>query len=321
MEGFHIVRNIHYGWDNSIKPAIEVSSGEILEIEVRDSLDGQITKNSNASDLNKLDFNRVNPLTGPIYIRDAHPGDFLEVDIIEVKDNGTGITSVVPGFGLLSDIPEFSVPALKNWEIREDSAYAEFGELKIKVGKANFIGTIGTALKESGNFSVVPPRYNGGNMDVKEIRSGSKLVLPVNVDGALLSLGDMHINQGNGEVCGTAIETGGRVRLKINLLKNVKYHGPLVISDGGRSYSKSMNFLGISDSLNIAMREAILNFVSFFSKYMEPIEAYMLASVALDLKISETVDMPNYVVNASFPIDIVMNEEYRRELENLGSKL
>lgn len=320
MQGFHFVKKVHYGWDNSIKPAVEINSGEILEMEVKDSLDGQISKYSNDSDLNKLDFNRVNPLTGPIYINNAYPGDSLEIEVLEVKDNGIGVTTVVPGFGLLSDIPDFSKPSLKIWEIKEDAAYAEFGEFKIRIEKANFIGTIGTGLKERGNFSVVPPRYNGGNMDVREIRKGSRLILPVNVEGALLSLGDMHINQGDGEVCGTAIETGGTVKLKINLLKGVNYQWPLVLSDSGKAHSKLINFLGISDSLNSALRGAIINFVKYFSNFMLPIEAYMLASVAVNLKISETVDMPNYVVNASFPIDIVMDEEDKARLEKFNRK-
>ena len=307
----------HNFWDNSLSPIESISDGDIITVEVKDSSNGQITPFSTEKDILNLDFSKVNPLTGPIEVKGAEPGDALEIEYLEFKHKGWGWTAIIPGFGFLSDEHNTSPldlqgPALKIWKADEKFAYARFGDLEVKVRIHPFTGVIGTALPYRGKFSVIPPRENGGNMDIKHLTVGTKIYLPVFVKGALLSIGDTHLAQGDGEVCGTAIEAPMEVTLRVRVIKNVGLTQPIFIAKKVKEaeYEEYIAYPGIDQNLWTAAKKAVKGIISILSKYMTPAEAYMLASVAMNLRISEVVDTPNWIVTAYMPKDI-----FGREIE------
>jgi len=295
----------HFGWDNSIEPVLSVAPGETIEIETIDSSGGQLSGNSTVEDLLSLSFDTVNPVTGPIFVKGAEPGDAVAITFRDFKPSGWGWTANIPGFGLLAD--QFTEPALHTWSYDSASmAPAMFGPGG-KVPLKPFVGTIGLALAEKGNHSVVPPRRVGGNLDIRDNTVGTTLYLPVEVSGGLLSLGDTHAAQGDGEICGTAIESPMDVAIKVDLIKNANFAYPRFETDGpvsrhfdGKGYRVTT---GIGEDLMQAARDAVSAMVDWVSGTtgMAAVDAYMLCSVCGDLRISEIVDMPNWTVSFYFP--------------------
>jgi acetamidase/formamidase len=221
------------------------------------------------------------------------------------KPCGWGWTANIPGFGLLAD--QFKDPALHIWKYDPNTlAPAMFGSLA-KVPLKPFAGTIGVAPAEPGLHSVVPPRRVGGNMDIRDLGLGAELYLPVEVTGALFSLGDPHAAQGDGEVCGTAIESQLDVTVKLELVKgaNLKMPrfrtpGPVARHLDEKGYDVTT---GIGPDLMTGARDAVAAMVDLLATRhkIAPVDAYMLCSVCGDLRISEIVDMPNWVVSFYFP--------------------
>lgn len=298
-------RQHHFGWDNSFAPAERVAPGSTIEFQCLDSSGGQLQADSTVADVARLDFATVNPVTGPIFVEGAEPGDALKVTIEMFKPSGFGWTANIPGFGLLAD--DFKEPALNIWKY--DAASLEpalFGK-NARVPLKPFAGTIGNALAEKGHHSVVPPRRVGGNLDIRDLAAGTTLYLPVDVAGALFSVGDTHAAQGDGEVCGTAIESPMDVVLKLDLVKDARLKTPRFTTPGpvtrhldAKGYEVTT---GIGPDLMTGAREAVAQMVDLLAgRYkIDPVEAYMLASVCGDLRISEIVDMPNWVVSFYFP--------------------
>ncbi|KZL09044.1 acetamidase/formamidase family protein [Pseudovibrio sp. Ad26] len=295
----------HFGWDNSITPIESVSPGSALEFVCMDSSGGQITRYSAAADLSALDFERVNPVNGPIFIDGAEPGDIIKVTIEHFKPSGFGWTANIPGFGLLAD--QFKDPALVLWDYdphgMTPAAFGQHGAVPLKP----FAGTIGLAPVEQGLHSVVPPRAMGGNLDIRDLSLGSELYLPVQVDGGLFSIGDTHAAQGDGEVCGTAIESQMDVTVKLDLIKQTPLTTPRFTTPGpvtrhldAKGYDVTT---GIGKDLMAGAKAAVSNMVDLLSARhnLNSVEAYMLCSTCGDLRISEIVDMPNWVVSFYFP--------------------
>ena len=193
-----------------------MAPGETIQFETMDASSGQLSKTSTAADLAKLDLAFVNPVTGPVFIDGAKPGDAVKVTVLNFTPSGWGWTGNIPGFGLLAD--QFPEPALHHWNYDPGLAPAMYGPGG-RVPLRPFPGTIGVAPAAPGLHSIVPPRNVGGNMDIRDIVEGVELYLPVEVDGALFSVGDTHAAQGDGEVCGTAIESPIDVALKFELVK------------------------------------------------------------------------------------------------------
>ena len=307
MSANHTIHSLkhHFGWDNSNVPIVKVISGETIEIDTVDSSGAQLSLKSSIEDVRNLDFSKVNPVTGPIFIEDACEGDVIEIEFIDFVTSGWGWTAIIPGFGLLAD--EFQTPDLNLWKYEKnnpiESVYSTYGKIPLKP----FVGTIGLALKERGNHSVVPPRDCGGNLDIKELSKGSKVRLPVQVSGGLLSLGDTHAAQGDGEVCGTAIESPMKVIVKVNLIKNFKIQSPQFETFGPVSnhIDKDGYFVttGIGPDLIEGARNSIRHMIDLLvQKHNIPdSKAYMFCSVCADLRISEVVDAPNWVVSCYFP--------------------
>jgi acetamidase/formamidase len=220
----HTIHHRHHGWDNSIAAVTRIAAGDSLEFDVVDASGGQLTETSTVADVGRMDFGRVNPVTGPVYIEGAEPGDILKVTLLSFAPSGWGWTASIPGFGLLAE--DFKEPALHIWRYDAKTlAPALFGRWG-KVPLKPFTGTIGVAPAQPGLHSIVPPRRVGGNMDVRDIAQGSELFLPVEVQGALFSVGDTHAAQGDGEVCGSAIESPMRVAMQFDLIKQTPLSFP-----------------------------------------------------------------------------------------------
>ena len=295
----------HCGWDHSIAPVLHIATGESVEFEVSDAGDGQLTPASSAADVTTLDFGRINPVTGPVYIDGAEPGDQLKVTLLSFKPSGWGWTANIPGFGLLAD--EFREPALQLWKYDASTlAPALFGDWA-KVPLKPFTGTLGLAPAAPGLHSIVPPRRVGGNMDVRDMSAGTELYLPVEVAGALFSVGDTHAAQGDGEVCGTAIESPMSVALKFELIKQAPLTFPRFTTPGPVTrHLDTQGYevcTGIGPDLMEAARAAVRGMVELLSRRhgMPAVQAYMLCSVCGDLRISQIVDVPHWTVSFYFP--------------------
>jgi acetamidase/formamidase len=295
----------HFGWDNSLAPVLHVAPGDTVELHPRDASDGQLTKTSVAADLATFDFSRVNPVVGPIHVDGAMPGDALKISLLDITASGSGWTANIPGFGLLAD--QFKEPALQIWTYDAFSlvpaAYGPGGKVPLKP----HMGTIGCAPAAPGLHSIVPPRACGGNLDIRDLSAGVTLYLPVEVAGALLSIGDPHAAQGDGEVCGTALESACSVAAKIELVKGAHLRGPRFTTEG--PVTRHLDWggyevtTGIGPDLFVASRNAVADMIDLIGKLhgMAAVDAYMLCSVCGDLRISEIVDMPNWVVSFYLP--------------------
>src|SRR5438105_1125714 len=206
---------VHYKWDNSIAPAIEIAAGDVVHFETEEVTDGQITPGCPASDLGGIDFDRLYPLAGPVTIRGAEPGDVLEVEMLSLKPLDWGWTGILPGLGLLAE--DFTEPYIRHFDLKN----GEYAELRrdVRIPLQPFCGTMGVATDEPGQHAVLPPTKGAGNIDTRHLNVGARLSLPVFVPGALFSAGDCHAAQGDGEVCVTGIECPMAFSLRFNVLK------------------------------------------------------------------------------------------------------
>jgi acetamidase/formamidase len=308
MSSIHeVVSRTQFNWANDRAPVITVGSGAELTLEVPDASAGQIGPGSGIDAVRNLDFDKVNPTCGPIYVEGARPGDVLTVEIRAMEMSAAGWTAIFPGFGLLAD--QFTTPWLKVWELGSGGR-ATFRD-GISVPLQPFCGVIGLAPAEPGVHSVVPPRRVGGNLDVKQLGVGATLYLPVEVEGALLGIGDTHAAQGDGEVCGTAIESPSTVTVRLSVRRDLDLDAPEydVTRPLERPSAAAAGYhatTGVAPDLMAATRQSIERMIVYLTRRfgLEPEEAYALCSVAVDLKISEVVDMPNWVVSAFLPNDL-----------------
>ncbi|MEC5322678.1 acetamidase/formamidase family protein [Aurantimonas sp. A3-2-R12] len=298
-------RQHHFGWDNSFEPVARVAPGSTIEFECLDSSAGQLTPDSTVEDVRTLDFGKINPVNGPVFVEGAEPGDALKITIDTFKPSGFGWTANIPGFGLLAD--DFKEPALTIWKYDpaslEPALFGSQGRVPLKP----FAGTIGNAPAEDGHHSIVPPRRVGGNLDIRDLAAGTVLYLPVEVAGALFSVGDTHAAQGDGEVCGTAIESPMNTVLTLDLVKDARLKMPRFTTPGpvtrhldAKGYEVTT---GIGSDLMEGAKAAVSQMVDLLAgRYqIDPVDAYMLVSTCGDLRISEIVDMPNWVVSFYFP--------------------
>jgi acetamidase/formamidase len=294
----------HFVWDHAIAPVLEVGSGDAVELDVRDASGGQLDRDSDIAAVAALDFARVNPVTGPVFVKDARPGDVLAVEILELRPRDWGWTAIIPGFGLLAD--EFPEPWLRISAVDAHAGTVDFGG-GVVLPYEPFPGTIGVAPAEPGEHSIVPPSRWGGNMDIKHLRAGTTLFLPVGVDGALFSVGDTHAAMGDGEVCGTAVEAPMEIAVRLTVRRDLRLVAPQysVPAPGPSGPPPSAHHVctGVGPDLMEATRDAvratIAHLVERRGRGRE--EAYAIASVAVDLRIHEVVDAPNWVVGAFLP--------------------
>jgi acetamidase/formamidase len=307
LASLHVLpTQVHYGWSTEHEPLFAVPSGTELSFDTMDASDGQLRPGSTAESVTNLDFERVNPVSGPVYVEGARAGDVLQVDILAVEPGAYGWTALIPGFGLLADL--FPDPWLHIWEFDGDRAV--FTD-SIRVPMQPFCGVLGVAPAAPGLHSIVPPRRVGGNMDIRQLGPGTTLYLPVEVDGALFGVGDTHAAQGDGEVCGSAIEGAMSVSLRLSVRRDLDIDTPEydVTTPTERPSAAAAGYhvtTGIAPDLMEATRQSVQRMIAYLGHHhgLSPEPAYALCSVAVDLRISEVVDAPNWVVSAFLPKDI-----------------
>jgi acetamidase/formamidase len=296
----------HLAWDPAIPPVAGVGSGDVVEFDCLDASNGQITAESTTESLETLVFDQVDQVTGPVEVAGAEPGDTLQVDLLEFENADWGWTASIPGFGLLAD--EFPDAFLKITNLPGTGDRVEFWP-GVRIPLAPFCGELGVAPK-TGPLSTIPPDLHGGNMDTRHLVAGSTLFLPVFHPGARFSMGDGHATQGDGEVSGTAIETPMRALVRLTVRKDLHVTGPefIAAADPNASLRNGPRYAtdGIGPDLMEAARDALRRMIEWLGRErgLEPMQAYLLASVAVDLRISEIVDVPNFVVTAHCPLGI-----------------
>lgn len=300
--------NIHVGiWDNSIDPVRSVESGSIIRFECRDASNGYLDNNSTSQDVKDMPANG-HPLTGPIYIDEAKPGDVLEVQLLDFQHKNFGVSYFYPGEldkGLLPE--EFDEPGVQIWELDGNIGHFSNG---IEIPLNPFSGVIGVAPGEFGRHSTISPRSVGGNLDIKHLTTGSTLFLPVEVDGAMFSIGDCHGSQGDGEVCVTGIEAPMFVTARLVLHSDKKVKQPQFKTIGPFTATGTdepmYGTTGISDNLREAAKLAIRQMIQYLSNKhgLTKEEAHILCSVIVDLKINQLVNDPNWTVSAYLPESI-----------------
>jgi len=359
----------------AIEAVASARPGQHIVFETRDALDSDLGFDSIPEDLAALDLNLVHPMTGPVHIEGAKRGDVLAVTLVDIEPDDYGYTVIVPGFGFLRD--RFTEPFIANWELsRLDAVSRQIPGVRIPFnGFMGSVGVLPGAqelrtilareaeLAQAGGvvltpqpagalpadvcgpegshkdecLRTIPPRENGGNMDVKQMQVGTTLLLPCFVDGCGLFVGDVHYAQGDGEVSGTAIEMGARVTVETRIRKGMAEHIDMPHFEGGdqlkslepsRFYAttgfplktagdvppyvayldgeKIGPLRNLSEDLMLAARNALTGIIAWMveNKGLTPEQAYIVSSVAVDLRIGQVVDVPNYTVSAILPLDI-----------------
>ena len=343
----------HNRFHPDIAPIIEVGEDEEVALETRDALDGQLKPGTTVTSFPSLDVGAVHPLTGPVFVKGAAPGDILEIEFTDIVAQPVAFSAIMPGLGFLRDF--MTEPFLVHWQIRD--GWATSAEIpRVRIPGAPFMGVSGVApsaeklahwtareqrVIDGGGLAfppdaagavppgpcglaglrTLPPRENGGNFDVKQLTKGAKLFLPVFKEGGLFSTGDGHFAQGDGEVCVTAVEMGATavVRFKVHkgLANTRKFTAPVFSRTSyfaDPRYAAPERFLGVmgmpinadgeieAENLTLACRNAVLNMMELLQeRSFSREQAYVICSVAVDLRISNVVDVPNYVVSALLP--------------------
>jgi formamidase len=365
----------HNRWHPAIPPVAFASSGEVAIFGTRDAFDHSLNRESTAADVVALNLNLVHPLTGPLFVRGAAPGDVLAVTLLDIEPDKFGYTIIVPGFGFLRDV--FPDAFIARWDLsRRGATSPDIPGVKIRFD--GFMGTVGVApgpaqietyfqreseLAAAGGFVLgpqpldalpaavcgpagtdnarclrtIPPRENGGNMDIKQMQVGTVLLLPCFVEGCLLSIGDVHFAQGDGEVSGTAIEMDATVTVKVDVIKGLgaqvsqpqfrgesqlqrlapkKFHAmvgyplkPKGVIPPTHAYldgTKIGPLTNLSEDVTLAARDALLHMVDWLviNKGLNREQAYCLSSVAVDLRIGNLVDTPNFAVSAILDLGV-----------------
>ena len=299
---------VHHEWNNALPPRLDIAPGDTVSFETRDASDQYYSPSSTHDDVIKRGPFRGHPLTGPVRVRGARPGDVLVVEILEVKPGAPfGWTAIRPGRGLLPEA-DFPKPYLQIWDV-SDGRFAR-KDHRIAVPIEAFPGVMGTALDETGAHSTMPPRKNGGNMDIKQLTRDSTLYLPVWMPGALFSVGDGHGAQGDGEVCVTAVEMRAQVTLRFSLQSGRRLEEPQLRTTrrlaAGTNTGPWYATTAHGPDLFASAQRAVLHMIDHLvgERGFSREEAYIICSVAADLKISEIVDAPNWIVSAFIPESI-----------------
>ncbi len=292
----------HYKWSNAHKPVVRIREGDTVSFEINDVSSWQITQKWTSKDLGKLDSSKLYPLAGPVFVEGAKPGDALVVEVVDVKIGDFGWSGIFPGLGILE---EFKKPYLYKWNLT-DKRFARF-EKGIKIPIRPFCGVLGVAPGRKGEFEVMPPGSHGGNLDIRHLTAGSRLEIPIHVEGALFSTGDVHASMGDGEVCVCAIECSGVAKLRFGLEKGQNLKWPRYQTKSEPQPKKGFYAAtGIATDLMTATQESVRNMIGYLTKCfgLSREEAYVLCSVAADVRVHEAVDQPNWVVGTLISQDL-----------------
>jgi acetamidase/formamidase len=294
---------VHFTWDTGNELRLVIDSGDTVVVWTRDVSDNQIGPDSDTSVIAGLDGNRVYPLNGPIGIHGAEPGDTLAIEVLDIHTQGWGWTAVLPGLGLLpEDFPDAYLRIF-------DLSHGDVAHLRedVVIPVEPFFGTMGVCPAGASAQPVMPPGIFGGNMDTRQLVRGSTLYLPVQVEQALFSCGDAHAAQGDGEVCVTGLEAPMFAALRFTLEKGrsipaPQYRTPAPLTrrvDSAPFYGTT----GVGGDLYAAAQDAVRAMVDHIATSYDlgREDAYLLCSLAVDLKISEIVDAGQYIVSALLP--------------------
>jgi len=296
---------VHFTWDASNEPVITIDSGDTVVVHTRDVSDNQITPESETGAIAGLDWDRVYPLAGPIAVAGAEPGDTLAVEVLDIHTEGWGWTAILPGLGLLPE--DFPDAYLRIFDISAGE-YAHLESATIPLDP--FLGTMGVCPAGASAQPIMPPGRFGGNLDTRQLHQGTTLYLPVELEGGLFSTGDAHGVQGDGEVCVTGLEAPMYASLRFTLEKGRSLPSPQYRTDGrpDRLVGPRYGTTGVGGDLYVAAQEATRAMVEHVSTTygLSPEDAYLLASLAVDLRISEIVDAGQYVVSALLPEALFM---------------
>jgi acetamidase/formamidase len=290
--------NVHWGYyDAAVKPVLRVASGDTIRVEtmvargLQRLIAAGVPEQEIPESLKAVERTvkergpGAHPLTGPIFVEGAQPGDVLEVKIVGFEFlHPYGVSGFIPNNGTLPD--DFPYVAFKLVRFDPRAATAEFSP-GVRLKLAPFFGSIGVAPDPLvGRISSGPPGPHAGNLDNKELVAGSTLYLPVQVPGALLSMGDGHAMQGDGEVTLTALETSLRGTIQLTVRKGKRLIWPR--AETPTHYIA----MGLHPDLNEAARLATREMIDFLvtEKGMKRDDAYILCSVGVDLHVTQLVD-------------------------------
>ncbi|NHJ40137.1 MAG: acetamidase [Asgard group archaeon] len=273
------MKDVVFKADKNNKPILKINSGDTVIFECRDAFN-QVIKKPNDLPIN-FDMEKINPATGPVFIEGAEPGDTLEVHILDIKLAEQGACCIIPNFGFLA--PEYLEPWTRIIPIKD--GFAEFSK-RIKIPIDPFPGTIIVAPPEGSHGTLIPMEY-GGNMDSKACRVGTTVYLPIFVKGALFGVGDVHAVQGDGEVCGTAVEIDADVKIKLVVNKKKKIKRPQYEN---KDFFMTTAWAETTDeAAKIALRDMIDWLIN--EKNLSREEAYALCSCVVDIRVSQFVDV------------------------------
>jgi acetamidase/formamidase len=299
VRSFHLRSDQHHlVWDNSIPPVVTVAPGDEVTLDLFDSSGGQLERTDDSCAVTRLDMAAVNPCTGPVYVDGAQPGDDLVVSILDIAVRDWTWTANIPHFGLLAE--DFPDPVLRISTVRDGVVTLPSGT---EIPAAPMIGTIGVAPAAPGRTPLLVPTDTGGNMDIAQVGAGTTLHFPVAVPGALFSAGDPHAVQGDGEVCGTGAEAAATLRVRLDVVPKSATATPWYEHAARRPETSWRATTGIGPDLFRAAQDATRRAVDLVAAAtgLEPVDAYLLLSLVGELRISEIVDAPNWVVSMHVP--------------------
>jgi acetamidase/formamidase len=295
----------HRLWDATLEPVLEVDPGDVVVAETEDFAAGQIDRDSTAADLMALDFGAIYPLAGPIAVRGARPGDALAIEILGFDLPEWGWACIIPGLGLLPK-EEFPEPALRVFDLTDGDTTAFAGGVRLPVEP--FCGTMGAPRAADRTTPIPPPHSGGGNIDCRHLTAGTTLYLPIEVEGGLLSLGDAHAAQGDGEVAISGLECAMRTRLRVDVVRDAHLPAPQLRRTAGSltprvDHAGWYATMGIEPDLMESSRAAVRAMIDHLGRErgLSREDAYILCSLAGDLKICEVVDTPNWIVSCFMP--------------------
>jgi len=292
-------------WNNAAPPRLTIAPDDTVTVETRDATDGQVTPGMTATEFAQIDTTRIHGLTGPIAIEGAEPGDQLEVEILDYAHEGWAFTSLIPGLGLLADDFAPKGHYLHLWELEGTQTRSMPG---FTLDLMPFAGTMGVQRAEVGEFRTRPPGPFGGNMDVKHLVAGARLFLPVEVAGAGFCVGDCHAAQGDGEVCINGMEAPMKVRLSFQLHKQTPLAGPYALTPGTQTPPRYQTkpwhtFIESDPDPRAACQNVVRRAIAYLvdRSGLSEEQAYIICSVALDLKVSQLVNVPQTTIAGYLP--------------------
>ena len=294
----------HSKFSRSIEPAVTVPSGSVVEVFTHEATGGQFHPDSSVDDLANVNMDMVHTLTGPVFVEGAEPGDTVAVELLEIEPADWAWMAIIPHFGFLAD--DFGdTTTLRTFELNNDRGYVDFSN-NIRVPLRPFAGVMGVAPDTDELLNTIPPRANGGNLDDPNLTVGTTVYFPVFVPGALFSIGDTHAVQGLGEVSGTAMEAPMRIVYRISVLKNARAFEE-VQYETDNYYATT----GFAETIDEAARKATRFMVDYLveTRGLSREDAYMLCSIAGDLHIAETVDVPHMLVTMHMPKSIFLDRD------------